>query len=109
MSEVNNPAIRRFVPIDTAQFNAAAGAAGWVDTDVSATTGLSTSRIWAVVAKELAGNWATAGVRAHGVAAEPIVISHNPTFFTHVDNSGHVDLYRHAGDVEQYYFLGYFE
>lgn len=96
-----------YTPIDHAAFTVLAGAVAWVDTDVSATTGTNTNRIWFVVARCV--NSIVAGARPHGSAADAAALMINSaTFLTHVDNTGHADLVRGAVDIV-YEFLGYLE
>jgi hypothetical protein len=106
---INNPqphvGFHAIVPALTAIL---AGAAGWIDTDVSATTGTDTARVWVIV------DWSSApstiGARAHGsaVAAE-VFVSASATLFSHVDAAGHIDYYRDAGNNNQYLIMGYLE
>lgn len=107
MSNLNNPHIPVFVPIDTALFTVSGGAAGWVDTNVSATTGVLTNRIWLISVSCAAGQ--SAGARAHGSTKAPLsLLNLSATIMAHVDATGHMDLYR-AGNDNNYRFLGYLQ
>lgn len=98
----------RFEPIPTASFTVATGAAGYVDTDVSATTGTLTSRIWLITAFKN-GN-GEAGARAHGSAVDSRVTLNNTSFLmSRVDSLGHMDLLRDAAADIVYQFSGYLE
>lgn len=101
------PSKLKYTPIDPVHYQVAAGAAGWVDTDVSVTTGTDTGRIWAVGMNGWTGN--AHGVRAHGSSVDAETSTPAGFNFVHVDDSGHVDLYRNAVDAGDYTFMGYFE
>lgn len=97
-----------FVPVATATFNAAAGGPGWVDTDVSATTGTDVHKLWVVIARSPAGN-GTVGVRAHGETVDNKLGAcyYAYTFLSYVDSAGHMDLYQIAAEIQPYHFVGY--
>jgi len=98
----------RFVPINTATFDIVAGVAGYIDTDVSATTGVDTRRAWLVAI--ICGAALTAAARAHGTAESPAVtVNNSVTVLSHVDSAGHMDLYRNAGGDLHYWILGYLD
>jgi hypothetical protein len=95
-----------FHPIATAAFNVVAGVAGYVDTDVSATTGTDKRKLWVVVS--FVNGLQTAGVRAKGSAIDSQVPANQcTTLFTYVDNTGHVELLRNAGLDNTYRFIGW--
>lgn len=96
----------RFTPIDTAIFTVNSGLAGYVDTDLSATTGTDTTKLWVIaVFKNGAG---TVAARKHGEAANPAVTSNNSvTLFSYVDSAGHMDLYRDPALNTDYDLIGY--
>lgn len=99
--------LHRFTPIATANFGIAGGAAGWIDTDVSATTGTDTSKLWVVVCKNDA--FQDSGARAHGSAIDcKVANSNSVTLLSYVDTTGHMDLYRAAANAG-YYFIGYIQ
>lgn len=98
----------RFYPTAVGNFTVSAGAAGWVDTDVSSKTGTDTTKIWVINIRSVAAD--SLGVRAHGETVEPL----GPTVYTwtmlgHCDSSGHMDLYRVAGNDVYYRFVGYLQ
>lgn len=104
---IDNPRTVGFVPIASVDFAVAGGAAGWVDTDVSGTTGTDTTKVWLVNGYNGADQ--VGGVRPHGSAATPSAhINLTVSFLSHVDSSGHFDLLRAAGDIH-YYVMGYFK
>ena len=93
-----------YTPIDSANFVVAAGGAGWIDTDVSATTGTNPDTVWLV---HILCNGDAAGVRAHGETKAPLVTVGSTTLqLTKVDSSGHADLYRNAAVQSTYTFIG---
>lgn len=99
----------RFVPINAATYNVAAGA-GWVDTDVSATTGTFQDRLWLVRLNTDAVGGAAVGIRPHGIAESPDAWAvQGFTQLTHVDLNGHVDIVRNGATTTEAVFLGYFE
>lgn len=97
----------RLTLIAPATFTITAGAAGWIDTNCSATVGTNTERLWLITINGAGAQ--NAGARAHGETVEPIFAAYCTTFFTRCDSTGHIDLYRNAGNDENYIFLGYFE
>lgn len=99
-------AVIDYHPITQSQYPVPAGAAGWVETDVSATTGINTHRTWLV---HITGIGVTLGIRSHGEIAEPYqYIISSSLGLTKVNNVGHVDLYRDAAVAANYTFIGYF-
>jgi hypothetical protein len=85
-----------------------AGAAGYVNTDVSAITGTNTNRIWVIACQATAS--AYSGARAHGETLDNrSVINLTNTCFSKVDSNGHMDLYRNAAADVNYRFVGFFE
>lgn len=105
-TNVFNPSLTTFREVTVGLFGAPAGVAGWVDTDVSATTGVDTNRVWMVAC--VAGAAQDVGVRKHGNTGEPH-FSTNHSQLTMVDSNGHVDLYRGPGADNYYSFIGYLE
>lgn len=96
----------RWVPITGVVHTVAAGAAGWVDTDVSATTGTDTGRAWLVICA--GGGALDAGCRAHGEVTD----THYTLTYTavsRVDPNGHMDLHRSAGGDIPYAIMGYLD
>lgn len=89
-------------------FLVSAGAAGFVDTDISSATGTDPTRVWLVAAKAVADQ--AVGIRPHGSTVTHTFTTNAKyaVFLTRVDSSGHADLYRGAADVT-YYTLGYIE
>lgn len=102
----------RFVPIDSVNFPILTGAAGWIDTDVSAVTGTNASRIWFISALQhtAAGQ---IGARVHGSALAPLTPAvagwTGATLLACCDSTGHMDLYRNAGGDVDYQFIGYMD
>lgn len=86
-----------------------AGAAAWVDTDLSAICGTSTNRIW--MFQMLTGPaGAFVGVRPHGDAATPQApASTTILMLSRVDGSGHVDFLRDAAQDCSIRIPGYLE
>jgi len=104
-----NPGDLKFTPVNTAAFTVVAGVAGWVDTDVSATTGVNTRRVWLIVAQT---NAQAIGAREHGRTETPSVTlwsDDSCTLMAMVDAAGHIDFYRNAVVTNTYVFLGYLE
>lgn len=90
-------------------FTVAAGVAGWVDTDVSAVTGLDTTKVWLISCESSPGG-GIVGARPHGSALEPELNAQLVTStLSKVDSTGHMDLRRIAGHDTKYTFIGYFE
>ena len=110
MSNLRTDRRLRFFPVATAQFSVPAGAAGWVDTNVSATTGTATDKLWVVVCETSGGSGIT-GVRAHGEAIDNKLLSNFRMYtqFSYVDVAGHVDLYRDGALGNFYTFVGYLQ
>lgn len=108
MDNINTSGPRqRFVPIATATFTVNLGAAGYVDTDVSATTGTDTRKLWVIVATKAAGA-GQAGARATGGAIDGRAsINNSTTIYAYCDASGHMELLRDAGGNITYDFIGY--
>lgn len=97
----------QFNSIASATFTVTGGGAGYIDTNVSATTGTDTSKIWVCIVKSDASQ--SAGVRVHGDANDiKKTINQNATWLTKVDAAGHCDLYRNAAD-NAYTFVGYLQ
>jgi len=91
--------------IVTATFNVAAGGVGWVDTNVSATTGTDTNKLWVVVVSTTARQ--NAGVQPNGVDIDcQCEVCYSATFLSHVSATGHMDFYR-AGADNTYRLIGY--
>lgn len=102
-----NRTILDFVPINTATYTIAAGAAGYVDQDVSVATGTDVNKVWLIAAFKNGSG--IAGARAHGVLTDSQVDMNNTvTIFSKVDPSGHMDLYRDAAVDVKYEIMGYF-
>ncbi len=96
-----------FVPINNVDFAIVAGAADWIDTDVSGTTGTDTGKLWVIGVQSTSQ---LVGARPHGNAATPLVIAGNSlTVLSTVDATGHMDLYRNAVAETDYHILGYLE
>ena len=94
-----------FTAITTVEFNVVGGAAGWIDTDVSATTGTRRDRAWCIVAVSAADQ--DAGVRENGVATVPTVYCQRTLMLmSQVSVAGHLDLYRNVADIA-YRIVGY--
>lgn len=102
------PGKLRFVQRATrADFTVALGAAGYVDTDVSATTGTNANTLW-VVRVETAGT-PIAGARPHGSTDDTkSTVYGSSVFFVRCDASGHMDFYRNAAVDVKYQLVGYF-
>lgn len=109
MRNLSNPKILKLTPIATALTTIVAGAAGYIDTDVSATTGTDISRLWLVSCRPPAGALTTHGVRAHGSAIDNKVFSTGTTFVSYVDSNGHMDFYRDAAIENRYSIIGYLQ
>lgn len=106
---IDNPSKVSLVQIDISQFIVAAGAAGWVDTDVSAAVGSAWDKVWVIGVNALAaGDFV--GARIHGSALSPYTKANNTlTLMSMADSSGHMDLYRQAGGNVEYNFIGYLD
>ena len=105
----NNPKVLSFTPLNAVAYTVVAGAAGWVDTDISASAGINTKRIHyfhavaAVAVHDM-------GARPHGSAALPVITGAcYGAPMTKTDVNGHVDLLRDAANTTVYYHMGYFE
>lgn len=96
----------RYTPIAAATFNVNLGVAGYVDTDVSATTGTNQNRYWLIIGH--CGTWEYVGARAHGSAIDSKAYCTSCSLIVKVDASGHMDLYRNPSANAGYTFIGYF-
>ncbi len=95
-----------YVPAATAAFTIVGGAAGYIDTDVSGTTGTDIQRLWLIDC--IVAGFATqdVGVRPHGSATDVKASQAISTWISQVDATGHLDLYRGAADAV-YFIKGY--
>ena len=106
MGSLDNPPALKFTPINTATFTIAAGAAGWVDTDVSATTGTDVTKLWLVTSSTVTQQ--DAGVRPLGEASAPLGITNGTvSFLSYCGLTGHMEFYRNAISNVDYRLLGY--
>lgn len=97
-----------FVPIATASFTKTNGADQYNSTDVSATTGTDTSKVWVIVAS--ANSVAICGARPYGSAIDSKCdLNNTVTLFSSTDNAGHMDLYSNVGATIKYSFIGYLQ
>jgi len=89
-------------------FTVLSGAAGWIDTDISASDVPSGATSINFYIYSVSGG--STGGRQHGSAIEPLTPNMGSLFRSFVcsqDNTRHVDLYRNAlGDLV-YYIFGY--
>lgn len=107
MGDISNPPRLVMTTIPVASFTVPAGAAAYIDTNVSATTGTNTARAWVINGRAAAQN---VGARAHGTAGDPNTFSNNSvTLLSAVDSAGHMDLMRNAAGDSVYEFIGYLE
>jgi len=108
-SNLKNLPVLRFVPVTSADYNVVAGAAGYVDTDCSATVGTNkTKRVWLIHARNADGT--PVGARANGSAVDCKVNQNNTsTLMSTASASGHIDLYRNAATAALYTIFGYLE
>lgn len=108
-SNLSNPARVRFVPHDVGSgIVVNAGAAGWIDTDVSAQTGTDIHKVWLIHAFE--GAEGAVGARQTGSVVDNFVTASKSTaLMAHCDSAGHMDLYRNAASNVNYKFVGYLE
>lgn len=107
MGRLYNPKLLSLTQINTAQFDVIGGAAGWIDTDVSATTGIDPNRVWIIGINVAASQMA--GARDHGSALESrYQINLSGFTLSKVNSAGHMDLYREAADAH-YYIMGHLE
>jgi len=107
LKNIEQPKFLIYTDISTATISLPLGAAGWIDTDVSAVTGTLTDRIWIILVASAGGD-VLSGVRTHGSAEAPLLP--NGTRFTvlaKVSSTGHLDFYRDAGTNINFLFLGY--
>jgi len=104
-SPINNPSRLRYYPVAAGGFFLAAGGPGWVDTDVSGTTGVDTGRVWVVNAAPAGGG--TFGARPHGSAIDPKFPCSAGVWLSGVDAAGHMDLYQDAAFAVTYQIVGY--
>lgn len=107
-STINYISRPTYVAIPFGLYTVNSGVAGFIDTDVSATTGIDTGKIWCVSAIVAGFASQTVAVRAHGSAIDTTTWGPFQTLFTYVDAAGHVDLLRNAAANVQYFFQGYF-
>lgn len=105
MLNIHNIHTVNCVKTNWSKFTVAAGAAGWVDTDVSAYTGLGTTRVFMIAMIPSLGGL-TMGARPHGSAGDS-QLSYEVFTLSKVDVNGHIDFYRDAGGNIDYYFNGY--
>jgi len=108
MGQAYNPLPLNFTPIGTSEFVVPLGVSEWLDTDVSATTGTDTTKLWIIICKPGGGDFIT-GVRKHGssVNCQYAAISEY-TAFAYVGPTGHMDLFRSTGN-NKYEFIGYLQ
>lgn len=90
-------------------FSVPAGAAGYVDTDCSATVGTNPQRLWQVHARVIDGSTQLIGARVPGETADPSLTSAYAEFLAYCSAAGHIELYRNAAQNAGYYIIGYFE
>lgn len=103
---ITNPSLLSAIQLATTSTSTiVAGAAGYIDTDVSAITGTDTRNVWIVQAIVVAAQ--LIGARAHGDTADPKLTNTFGIFLCRVDASGHMDLYRNAGNDVAYKINGY--
>ncbi len=95
-----------FTPSVPNVFNVGAGAAGWIDTDVSAVTGTDVDKIWIVTSFCAGYAFQVQGARPHGSGVDTSISSGITVNFGQVGATGHMDLYRGALDC-LYYIQGY--
>jgi hypothetical protein len=107
MNNLINPVPKMtYTPIAAVNYTVSAGAAGYVDTDVSATTGIDTERIWCVTIATTIPLFVA--VRPNGSAIDSQAYADNSTaLHTYVSSAGHVDLLRAVGGDIFYRFVGY--
>lgn len=98
----------RYHPLSTGgPFSIVGGAAGWIDTDVSAITGIDPTRVFLISMQATAAQ--DGGARAHGSALTPSQYVNLTNFgLSAVDSTGHMDLLRGAANMN-YYIIGYIE
>jgi len=108
MRNLDNPVNVVYHELPPTPFTVPAGAAGWIDTDVSAHTDTIERRIWLVYVAGIAGA-TNKGVRKHGSAIDTHVNTALSSFvaMVSVDATGHVDLYREPTGDNVYIFQGY--
>jgi hypothetical protein len=109
MNNYNNPAKLIFHSMATVEVQIFFGAAGFLDTDVSATIGIHPERLYLVVCKNGTGVLSAMGVRMTGDTVDSHFYASSATALTKVSSLGHVDCYRIAAGNMFYYFIGYFE
>jgi len=98
----------RYKSITAALFNVVSGVAGYIDTNVSATTGTDTSKAW-LINSHADGGSGLLGARTLGDTADPKTTGNDGTFIAYVSATGHLDLYRVAGGDNKYYLIGYLQ
>ncbi len=104
-----NPYFLQFTPVATASYQVNLGAAGWVDTDVSATTGTNSRRVWVLTCYPTAGG-TYMGARATGGAVDNrSLVQSSITLLAKADAAGHMDLLRDVAQNLVYQFVGYLE
>lgn len=109
MSSIYNPSPPKFVSITTVPFTIPAGAAGWIDTDVSASINLGSRALLFRIFINGGNN--TIGIRPAGSAVNnaDLWAGGSRSFGLISDHTnGHVELYRDAAADNIYYLEGYF-
>ena len=104
---LNNPQkSQTFTPVATGTFLVAAGAVGWLDTDVSTTTGTDINKIWFIVTRPYAADLVQ-GARPLGGGVDNKCTGENSiAILSKVSASGHMELYRNASNCD-YQIVGY--
>ena len=97
--------VLRHQELDRSDFTIVGGGAAWIDTDVSAVTGLNSQRVW-VLSSNLAAGQAN-GARPKGSALQPYGYG-NLLHLSRADSTGHMELMRGAGACV-YTIVGYLE
>jgi hypothetical protein len=101
---IKNPKAFSSTEITSVAVDVVAGAAGYVNTDVSAITGLL-SRSWLISA--YVGGGAYVGARAVGSALNPKAYANSSTLIIGRTVAGHIELLRDAALTLTYRFIGY--
>lgn len=91
--------------IASSETTIAAGAAGWVDTDLSAVLGTDNSRVWVVDCIHTLPS--SLGVRTPGDATDPKYVNNHTRLVKAA--LGHLEFYRDGVNPNYYHISGYIQ
>lgn len=106
MNNLFNPEVKNFIPITAAHHLIAGGAAGYIDTDISADVPAGIAKTVLLIGAPTAAQ--NVGARGPGEVADPKTGTGAGvvTIIANVSATAHVELYREAANND-YYIQGY--